>query len=109
MRVWDLAPRLLCRQHLLGEHRELHAIWNVIAHGRKGYSRHPETRRWVGKLKALAKRHEALVAEMTRRGYVHASPLPRRETRGAAVQRVYVDSPRAQRARLREKGCACKV
>lgn len=22
MRIWDVDPRLLCRQHLLGEHRE---------------------------------------------------------------------------------------
>src|SRR6185312_17174317 len=61
MRVWDLPPRILCRQHLLGEHLELHAIWAVLTKGRKGYSRHPETLRWKGKLKALYKRHELQV------------------------------------------------
>jgi hypothetical protein len=25
MRIWDIEPRKLCRNHLLGEHRELHA------------------------------------------------------------------------------------
>lgn len=35
MRIWDLSPKRLCRNHLLGEHRELHAIW---AGGKKGYS-----------------------------------------------------------------------
>lgn len=107
MRVWDLPPRLLCRQHLLGEHLELHAIWAVLTKGRKGYSRHPETLRWKGKLKALYLRHELQVAEMERRGYKHASPLDRRLATGAAVQRAYVDRPAAQRRILREKGCAC--
>ena len=41
MRVWDVAPRLLCRAHLLGEHREIHAVFAVIARGSEGYSRHP--------------------------------------------------------------------
>ena len=62
MRIWDIAPKKLCRNHLLGEHRELHAIWSVIVNGKKGYARHPETLRWMGKLKALYGRHEALVA-----------------------------------------------
>ena len=30
MRTWDIPPEKLCRQHLLGEHRELHAIWSII-------------------------------------------------------------------------------
>ncbi len=29
MRVWDLPPKKLCREHLLGEHREFHTIWLV--------------------------------------------------------------------------------
>ena len=62
MRVWDVAPGLLCRQHLLGEHRELHGLWNILTkhRGVGGYSRHPETQRWVGRLAALHARHEAL-------------------------------------------------
>jgi hypothetical protein len=46
MRIWDIPPRALCRQHLLGEHRELHAVWAVLTQGKSGYSRHPETLRW---------------------------------------------------------------
>ncbi len=30
MRIWDIPPKLLCRNHLLGEHRELHAIWSIL-------------------------------------------------------------------------------
>ncbi|MCM3906301.1 MAG: pyrimidine dimer DNA glycosylase/endonuclease V, partial [Pyrinomonadaceae bacterium] len=60
VRIWDIYPKKLCRNHLLGEHRELHAIWSVIVNGTKGYAHHPETLRWKGKLKELYGRHEAL-------------------------------------------------
>jgi hypothetical protein len=109
MRIWDVPPRVLCRQHLLGEHRELHAIWAVITEDRKGYSRHPETLRWRGKLKALWARHEALVEEMSRRGYNHRSPLDRRKATGSAKQRFYVDRPSEQFRLLKSKGCSCEV
>ena len=109
MRVWDLPPSLLCRAHLLGEHRELHAIWSVLTLGKKGYSRHPETLRWQGKLAALWRRHQRLVREMERRSYVHASPLDRRRARGAARQSAHVDSPARQRLLLKAKGCGCRV
>lgn len=48
MRIWDIAPKFLCQKHLLGEHRELHAIWNILTiyRGQGGYSKHPETKRW---------------------------------------------------------------
>ena len=107
MRVWDLPPRRLCRQHLLGEHLELHAIWAVLTRGLAGYSRHPETIRWRGKLKALYLRHEAQVAEMTKRGYNHRSPLDRRRATGSAVQRAFVDKVPAQIRILKKKGCSC--
>jgi len=109
MRIWDLPPKTLCRNHLLGEHRELHAIWNVITLKKKGYSRHPETLRWVGHLAALFGRHEALVKEMGRRGYRHRSPLSKRLAKGLRIQRVYVDPPGRQREILRAKNCDCRV
>lgn len=104
-----MPPGTLCRPHLLGEHRELHAIWTVLTQERTGYSRHPETLRWKGRLRALFRRHEALVDEMIRRGYAHQSPLDRRRARGSAVQTVYVDPPARQRDLLRRKGCSCEV
>lgn len=79
MRIWDLPVASLCRQHLLGEHRELHAIWSVLTKRKKGYANHPETKRWRGRLAALHRRHEEQVAEMERRGYRHLSPLHRGE------------------------------
>ena len=109
MRIWDISPKRLCRNHLLGEHRELHAIWSVLVNGRKGYARHPETLRWKGKLKALYGRHDALVREMAFRGYRHRSPLSKREARGSAIQRIFVDSPQTQIRILKNKRCECDV
>lgn len=108
MRIWDLPPSVLCRAHLLGEHRELHAIWSVITKDKTGYSRHPETLRWKGKLRALFARHEGLVQEMLSRGYRHLSPLDKRLAVGAAVQREFVDPVPRQKVVLKRKGCACR-
>ena len=107
MRIWDIDPAELCRAHLLGEHRELHGLWNILTQGKHGYRLHPETRRWEGRLAALYRRHEALVSEMTRRGYRHASPLDAALASGSSVQERFVDSPAAQRDLLKAKGCDC--
>lgn len=107
MRIWDLPPRQLCRAHLLGEHRELHALWAVLTQNKRGYARHPETLRWKGKLRALYRRHEAQVQELARRGYRHHSPLDRRLAKGSARQTRRLLTLSGQRALLRRKGCAC--
>ncbi|WP_316505752.1 pyrimidine dimer DNA glycosylase/endonuclease V [Nitrosopumilus sp.] len=109
MRIWDISPSKLCRNHLLGEHRELHAMWVVITENKKGYSLHPETLRWKGKLKAMYLRHEELVAEMTKRGYNHRSPLDKRKAIGNAKQNDYVDSIKDQIFILKKKKCSCRV
>ncbi len=109
MRIWDIDPGRLCRQHLLGEHREVHAIWSVLTSNRKGYSRHPETLRWKGKLKALYARHQSLAREMESRGYSHRSELDPGLARGKGIQEEYVDDPGRQARILRGKGCGCRV
>ncbi len=109
MRIWDLPPERLCGAHLLGEHRELHAIWAVLTTDRVGYRNHPETLRWEGRLAALYARHAALVREMDARGYRHASPLDARLATGRRVQDRYVNPPEEQVSILRLKGCACEV
>ena len=109
MRIWDIAPRKLCRNHLLGEHRELHAIWSVLTKNKKGYSRHPETLRWKGKLKALYLRHSYLVKEMEKIGYNHRSPLNKDLAVGDSIQNCYLDSVDDQINILRNKNCKCKI
>jgi len=107
MRIWDIAPDRLCRKHLLGEHRELHALWTILTQGKKGYSRHPETLRWTGKLNALYRRHQALILEMERRGYKHRSPLDRKLATGVSTQSELLESVEIQMDRLKKKTCGC--
>ena len=109
MRIWDIEPQKLCRQHILGEHRELHAIWSILTRNKKGYSLHPETLRWKGKLNALYFRHKKLVKEMKRRGYKHHSPLNRKLASGLSKQDVFVDLPEIQVKILKKKNCKCLV
>ena len=107
MRIWDLPVEVLCRQHLLGEHRELHGIWNIYTKGKQGYRNHPETKRWDGKLLALWHRHQAQVEEMARRGYNHQSDLPKPPLGHLALQLEYVHTSDEQLRILQTKGCEC--
>lgn len=107
MRIWDIDPAHLCRSHLLGEHRELHGLWNILTLDLQGYRAHPETRRWEGKLAALFRRHESLVAEMTRRGFRHHSELDSELATGLDTQDEFVDPVGRQIEILRMKPCSC--
>jgi hypothetical protein len=107
MRIWDVSPQELCRVHLLGEHRELHAIWTILTQDKTGYRNHPETKRWEGKLAALFIRHEQLAEEMTRRGYRHRSDLERQLAVGIEAQTDFVDPIARQRQLLVAKPCDC--
>lgn len=108
MRVWDIPVSCLCDAHLLGEHRELHAIWSIITNSKKGYARHPETERWRGSLAGLVARHRAQVAEMKLRDFKHHSPLVGSASGIKKPQRL-IDSLAGQRLILRRKKCSCRV
>ena len=95
MRIWDLHPGYLARQQLLGEHCELHGLYNILNQSKSGYARHPETLRWVGHLPALVLRHALLVAEMELRGYRHHSLLPA-DSQATDWPSSYVDPPDRQ-------------
>lgn len=103
MRIWDVHPGYLNRQSLLGEHRELHGIAAILDQGRKGYSAHPETRRWVAHRPALARRHRLLVAEMALRGFTDRSPLTGSGPVGDTWPSVYIDPPVQQFRLLAQK------
>ena len=74
MRMWMVDPRKMCDQHLLGEHVEIHMCVGTLRRGRSvaGF-----LAGGLLELHNLERRHEQLVAEMTRRGMRHQSPLPR--------------------------------
>jgi hypothetical protein len=107
VRIWDLDTTVLCDQHLLGEHRELHAIWSILTTGKRGYAHHPETLRWRGRLAALYARHDEEVTEMRRRGFRHQSPLAPELATGMEEQSELLDSREVQRARLAARPCEC--
>jgi len=102
MRIWDIHPGYLNRQSLLGEHRELHGLVNILTQGKKGYSRHPETLRWVGFGWALKQRHALITAEMALRGYQEKTPV---RTRSGKDQwpTIFIDSPHQQFQLLKKK------
>ena len=73
MRMWMTDPRGMCRQHLLGEHVELHMFLGSL---KKGIDFDGYVVNNLVEPAAFAERHAALVAEMEARGYNHQSPLP---------------------------------
>jgi hypothetical protein len=117
MRIWDIQPTYLCRKHLLAEHRELHGLWNILTiHKAKGgYSKHPETLRWVGKTKALYNRHQSLVKEFEKRGYRHMTPLEKGLNKSTFAntmktsdkQNVFINTRKEQKQILKNKNCDC--
>ena len=103
MRVWDIHPGYLSRQSLLGQHAEIHAIYNIIKENKKGYSFHPETLRWKGRLARLKYRHDLTVMEMGLRSLGHRSPMNEEKTCPNLSGFVYIDQPAEQFAILEKK------
>ena len=70
MRMWNVDPKLLCRQHLMGEHLETHYFLGTINKGKsiKGY-----IEKGLVEVHNIIKRHNELASEMERRGYKHNS------------------------------------
>lgn len=70
--MWLVNPRKLCREHLLGEHKELHQLVGSLLKGKsvKGYIEKGQV-----EIHSIEKRHKELVKEMIARGYKHKSPI----------------------------------
>ncbi len=102
MRIWDISTGYLNDKSLLGEHRELHGIMSVLMFQKKGYSRHPETLRFTGRLNALSFRHSLLVEEMSLRGFNHRSPVAE-PVDPVLMPQEWIDSPGKQYRILEEK------
>ena len=73
MRMWNVDPKYMCRQHLLGEHVEMHMFVGIII---KGTSLEGYIRGGLVEVHNIRKRHDELVAEMEKRGFKHHSPIP---------------------------------
>jgi hypothetical protein len=70
--MWQVSPKILCNNHILGEHRELHAIMGTL---KKGISIKGYIDNNLVEVQSIIERHKALVQEMTARGYKHHSPI----------------------------------
>ena len=76
-RMWMVDPKLLCRPHLLGEHREIHMIAGSVNKGRRSLNLLKSMQRMgIIEIQNLHSRHDELVEEMNKRGFKHNSPLP---------------------------------
>lgn len=72
MRMWMIPPKLMCRQHLLGEHVECHMLLGTI---RRGKSLDGFVADELIDTAQLKQRHDDLRDEMISRGYNHNSPF----------------------------------
>lgn len=95
MRIWDINPGYLNRQSLLGEHRELHGIVSILVSGKMGYSKHPETIRWISHGWALTMRHQQLAAEMSLRNFTDRTPVGICTNKGVWPE-IYIEEPGQQ-------------
>lgn len=73
--MWMVDPKIMCRQHLLGEARECHTLVGTILHGKRLSGTKYITTGLV-EVHNIKNRHAELAEEMVRRGYNHKSPLP---------------------------------
>lgn len=72
--MWLVDPEIMCRNHLLGEHKELHQLLGHIESGNLESVRGHAERGQVD-TSLIVERHEELVEEMDRRGFNHESPV----------------------------------
>lgn len=72
MRMWMTNPKIMCRQHFLGEHLELHMFVGAL---NKGTSVQGYLDNGLLEIHNIQSRHDELVEEMKRRGMNHKSPL----------------------------------
>ena len=73
MRMWQINPKMLCRQHLLGEHNEIHKAVGNLRHS--GIWARSLVAKGFLEPQNFLKRHDELVSEMLGRGFNHKSPL----------------------------------
>lgn len=111
MRMWMVPPELMCRQHILGEHRELHALVGSI---RLGISLAGFLANGLLQAADIGPRHDALVVEFRRRdwksGLQHQTPLvitPELRVKLEAIGGV-VDSARS-RVEMHRRCTACRA
>ena len=72
MRMWGVDPALLCDQHLLGEHVEMHMFAGSI---KKGINVSGYVKKGLVEIHNIQNRHDELAMEIEKRGMNHKSDL----------------------------------
>lgn len=72
MRMWKVPTKFLCKQHLLGEHVEMHMFVGAILKGKsiKGFVENN-----LVEVHNIFSRHQELSEEMIKRGINHKSEI----------------------------------
>jgi len=73
MRMWMIKLEKMCRQHLLGEHNEIHKMIGNLRNSRH-WAENLTRKGFLEPQNALT-RHDELAKEMISRGFNHNSPL----------------------------------
>lgn len=107
--MWMVEPALMCDKHLLGEHVETHMLGGTLARRRSidGF-----IAKGLLEPGSLVSRHDALAAEMTSRGFRHASSLAAPDTGylPEAARSAKVDTQKSARdLAARCERCRCRV
>ncbi len=114
MRMWMIDPDSMCLQHILGEHRELHALKGSLERTKPEYDNHEKHRKNLTtlardgliELKSLKDRHSELVEHLEN----HKSPIgeiPTLEHLPEDVREAEVDREKAVQDLLERPG-ACR-
>jgi hypothetical protein len=103
--MWLVDPTKMCRQHLIGEHLEMHMFAGAILKEKRvqGYMD-----KGLLDPRLINERHDALAAEMVRRGYVHTSPLTFVGIAGLGINQGHVDAE-ASFVELKRRCAACRA
>jgi len=100
MRMWMVNPKIMCNQHLLGEHVEHHMFVGTI---KKKMSLEGYVRNNCVEPDSISARHTALVAEMENREMNHRSPLDSYDIGYLPIehQRVKINKAKSQKDLLK--------
>jgi hypothetical protein len=92
-RMWDVNPKVMCTNHLLGEHREMHQVKGMV----EKYEHAEAVMEGLAGSNAIdtdkiRERHDVLVAEMKERGYDgHKTPMEPVDDKTGGVGKVDTD------------------
>lgn len=95
-RMWMVNPKFLCKNHLSGEHKELHQLVGHIESGKievllgHAYDFQIDTSK-------ILERHEELTKEMKRRGWNPDSPLEYDDNLDIGTTYEWINIPKLKR------------